>query len=76
MECKNDYLEVYYNDKAERICGKEPSIPTVHIPSTKFTMTFHSTHVKKEHRGFVLTYVTKKYAKKYAVDKKTGIFLE
>ncbi|XP_057290621.1 A disintegrin and metalloproteinase with thrombospondin motifs 16-like isoform X2 [Hydractinia symbiolongicarpus] len=76
MECKNDYLEVYYNDKAERICGKEPSIPTVHIPSTKFTMTFHSTHVKKENRGFVLTYVTKKYAKKYAVDKKTATKLQ
>lgn len=72
MDCHSDYLEVMYNDKNERICGNEESVPTINIPANKFSISFHSSPFSLNKKGFVLTFVTKKYAKDYALSKQTG----
>ena len=72
MKCKTDYLEFIYNGKDEKICGKQTSIPPIHIPSNNVIIKFHSSNMRLERRGFLLTYVTKELAMKRAMDKNTG----
>ena len=61
-----------YNDKKERICGNAPVVPRINIPTNKFTLLFHSSPFSLDKKGFVMTYVTKAYAKEYALSNKTG----
>lgn len=75
MKCKTDYLEFIYDDKVEQLCGTETSIPTIIIPSTKLIIKFHSSPLKLKRKGFVLTYVTKAYARQYAVTQHASKYL-
>uniref|UniRef100_A0A7M5WIB5 CUB domain-containing protein n=1 Tax=Clytia hemisphaerica TaxID=252671 RepID=A0A7M5WIB5_9CNID len=69
MDCHTDYLEVEYNDKKERICGKELVVPSIHIPASKFRLNFRSSPYPLKQKGFVLTFVTKKFAEENSLDK-------
>lgn len=72
MDCHSDYLEVMYNGKNERICGDEETLPTINVPANRFSLAFHSSPFSLNKKGFVLTFVSKKYAKDNALSNQTG----
>nr|XP_047134428.1 uncharacterized protein LOC100208687 isoform X2 [Hydra vulgaris] len=57
--CKNDYVELFYDEKSEKLCGKTSH--TVHIPTAKFTLSFHSSARKYFSKGFVFVFITEKF---------------
>ena len=73
MDCHTDYLEVAYNAKTERICGDQLVVPTIHIPASKLKLRFRSSAYPVDKKGFVLTFVTKKFAQKNSLDKNAGL---
>ena len=73
MTCENDYLQIFYADQSEKICGSSlASIGRIKIPATKFTVKFHTSNIPVEGSGFVFTFVTKKYIEDNVLSNKTG----
>ena len=72
MDCHSDFLQVEYNKKKERICGNEPVVPTINIPSKQFTLRFKSSPFSINKKGFVMTYITKKYAMENSLNNQAG----
>jgi len=72
MDCHSSFLEIEYNDKKEKICGSQPVVPTINIPAREFRLRFRTSPFPLNKKGFVLTFVTKKYAGENSLSKHAG----